>query len=129
MRSLIFFLPPFTLQAQILVDTFAGGMIPTGVPAQNVLLQSIGGIAWDNAGNLALCDLTNNVIRRVRADGIIETIGGQPAEVLHAGTPFLPNGVLQINAQIPANLQPGDVPVTVTVGVVPSTQDVTVSIR
>ncbi len=64
------------LPAQILVDTFAGGAIPSGVPAQSVFLQTITGIAWDPAGNLVFCDSTNNVIRRVRTDGVVETIAG-----------------------------------------------------
>ena len=64
------------LFSQIVVDTFAGGKLRAGVPAQEVLLSQLGGIAFDSAGNLALCDQTSNVIRRVRPDGTIETIAG-----------------------------------------------------
>jgi sugar lactone lactonase YvrE len=59
-----------------MVDTFAGGKIRTGVPAQDVFLSQFGGIAFDPAGNLVLCDQTSNVIRRIRTDGTIETIVG-----------------------------------------------------
>ena len=64
------------LHGQILVDTFAGGAIPSGVPAQQAHLVSIVGTAWDPAGNVVFCDSAHNVIRRVRSDGILETIGG-----------------------------------------------------
>jgi uncharacterized protein (TIGR03437 family) len=64
------------LYADILVNTFAGGAIPSGVPAQPVYLTSVAGTAWDPVGNLVFCDSTNHVIRRVRTDGIIETIAG-----------------------------------------------------
>ena len=64
------------LFSQIMVDTFAGGKIRSGVPAQDVLLSQLGGIAFDPAGNLVLCDQTSNVIRRIRTDGTIETLAG-----------------------------------------------------
>src|SRR5215475_14413424 len=77
----IFILPALIsgLHAQILVDTFAGGAIPSGVPAQQAYLGSIVGTAWNPAGNLVFCDASENVIRRVRTDGIIETIAGTGA--------------------------------------------------
>jgi uncharacterized protein (TIGR03437 family) len=59
-----------------MVDTFAGGKIRSGVPAQDVALSQLGGIAFDPAGNLVLCDQTSNVIRRIRTDGTIETLAG-----------------------------------------------------
>ena len=59
-----------------MVDTIAGGKIRSGVPAQDVLLSQLGGIAFDPAGNLVVCDQTSNVIRRVRPDGTIETLAG-----------------------------------------------------
>jgi len=64
------------LAAQIMVDTFAGGTIRSGVPAQDVALSDIAGLAWDSAGNLIFCQRSANVIRRIRPDGIIETIAG-----------------------------------------------------
>jgi trimeric autotransporter adhesin len=65
-----------SLNAQLLVDTYAGGAIPSGVPAQNVALGTISGIAWDPSGNIVFCDTTYNAIRRVGPSGILETIAG-----------------------------------------------------
>ena len=59
-----------------MVDTFAGGKIRSGVPAQEVSLTQLAGIAFDPSGNLVLCDQTSNVIRRIRTDGTIETLAG-----------------------------------------------------
>jgi len=65
-----------SLSAQIMVDTFAGGAIRSGVPAQDVALSFVAGLAFDSSGNLVFCDQSANVIRRIRPDGIIETIAG-----------------------------------------------------
>jgi uncharacterized protein (TIGR03437 family) len=62
--------------SQVLVDTFAGGIIRSGVAAQDVALGQLAGIAFDPSGNLVLCDQTSNVIRRIRPDGIVETLAG-----------------------------------------------------
>jgi len=59
-----------------MIDTFAGGYIPSGVPAQNVALGSLSGVTRDLNGNLVFCDYSNNVIRRINADGTIQTIAG-----------------------------------------------------
>jgi uncharacterized protein (TIGR03437 family) len=58
-------------------------------------------------------------------------IGGLPATVQYAGAaPGEMPGLFQINAQIPANMQPGDkVPVHVTVGSGTSLDGVTLAIR
>ena len=64
------------LYSQVMVDTFAGGKIRSGVPAQEVSLSQLGGLAFDPAGNIVLCDQTSNVIRRIRPDGTIETLAG-----------------------------------------------------
>lgn len=61
---------------QIMIDTFAGGHTPSGVPAQNVALNEMSGITRDPAGNLVFCDDSNNIIRRINADGTIQTIAG-----------------------------------------------------
>lgn len=76
MRSLVLFAAVLPLYSQITIDTFAGGAVRTGAPAQNVYLENINGIAWDPAGNAVFCDQQNNVIRRVRTDGVLETIAG-----------------------------------------------------
>jgi uncharacterized protein (TIGR03437 family) len=65
-----------TIQAQIVVDTVAGGKIRTGVQAQDVALGTVNGVAWGAGGNLVFTDSTHDLIRRVRPDGIIETIAG-----------------------------------------------------
>jgi hypothetical protein len=64
------------LNAQLLVNTYAGGVIRTGVPANSVPLGILSGIAWDPSGNIVFSDTTYNVIRRVDTDGMIETIVG-----------------------------------------------------
>src|SRR3954447_23918038 len=61
---------------QVTIETVAGGKILSGVPAQNVVLGQIDGIARDSVGNTYLCDSQLHVIRRIRPDGIIETIAG-----------------------------------------------------
>jgi hypothetical protein len=74
--ALLFTLAAAPLFSQALVDTFAGGKIRSGVPAQDVALAQLGGIAFDPAGNIVLSDQTTNVIRRIRPDGLIETLAG-----------------------------------------------------
>jgi uncharacterized protein (TIGR03437 family) len=72
--SIIFYLN--SAQAQQIIDTVAGGAIRFGVPAQQVALGSIAGAAVDGEGNLIFCESSSNSIRRIRKDGIIETIAG-----------------------------------------------------
>ena len=56
-------------------------------------------------------------------------IGGRDAQVLYAGAaPLLPNGVLQVNVLLPADLAPGAVPVAIRVGSFESQQGVTVAV-
>jgi sugar lactone lactonase YvrE len=64
------------LFSQILVDTFAGGKIRSGVPALEVEVADVSGIAWDSAGNVVFSEASTNVIRRIRTDGTIETVAG-----------------------------------------------------
>jgi uncharacterized protein (TIGR03437 family) len=64
------------LGAQLLVDTYAGGHIQSGVPANNVTLGTISGITWDPSGNIVFSDEGSNVIRRINADGTVQTIAG-----------------------------------------------------
>jgi len=59
-----------------MIDTFAGGHVVSGVSAQNVAFGIISGITRDPKGNLVFCDSSTNVIRRVNADGTIQTIAG-----------------------------------------------------
>ncbi len=59
-----------------MIDTFAGGYIQSGISAQNVAFGIINGVTRDPNGNLVFCDSTTNVIRRINADGTIQTIAG-----------------------------------------------------
>jgi uncharacterized protein (TIGR03437 family) len=61
---------------QIMIDTFAGGYIQSGISAQNVAFGFIVGVTRDPKGNLVFCDASNNVIRRINADGTVQTIAG-----------------------------------------------------
>ena len=73
------FFPIFALgalHAQILVDTVAGGKIPNGVPIQDVALGLVSGATWGAGGNFVFTDSAHDIIRRVRPDGIVETIAG-----------------------------------------------------
>jgi uncharacterized protein (TIGR03437 family) len=57
------------------------------------------------------------------------TIGGKPAQLVYAGdAPFLVEGVLQINAVLPAGLPAGPNPVVLTVGSFVSPSWVTVEV-
>jgi len=64
-----------TLHAQILVDTVAGGKIRDGVPVQDVAL-SVGSASWGAGGEILFTDSSHDLIRRIRADGIVQTIAG-----------------------------------------------------
>jgi uncharacterized protein (TIGR03437 family) len=64
------------LGAQRIINNFAGGTIRSGVPANDVLINSIAGIARDPSGNFVFSDPSSGLIRRVRTDGTIETIAG-----------------------------------------------------
>ncbi len=56
--------------------------------------------------------------------------GGQTAQIQYAGAaPFLPTGVFQINATIPAGVTPGDVPITVSIGGIGTTRAVTAAVQ
>jgi uncharacterized protein (TIGR03437 family) len=58
------------------------------------------------------------------------TINGQPALYTYAGeAPGLVAGVMQLNVQIPANAQSGNLPITVSIGGNTSQSNVTVSVR
>jgi uncharacterized protein (TIGR03437 family) len=57
-------------------------------------------------------------------------IGGQPADILYAGdAPFLPDGVFQINARIPAAIAPGNAAVSVSAAGIASAGQVTVAVK
>lgn len=64
------------LSSQVMVNTFAGGRIRSGAGAQDVALAEVNGLTWDASGNLIFCERSTNLIRRIRPDGMIETIAG-----------------------------------------------------
>ena len=78
-RLAILLLAAIPLPAQLNVEAVAGGKLRTGVPAQDVALSQITGMAWDLSGNLVFCDRAASLIRRVRPDGILETLAGTGA--------------------------------------------------
>jgi len=58
------------------------------------------------------------------------TIGGQPADLLYAGTAPTLAGVMQINVRVPSGIKPGSaVPVVVTIGGVKSQPGVTIALQ
>ena len=60
---------------------------------------------------------------------VTATVGGKPAQVTYYGAaPGEVAGLMQVNVQIPAGVQPGDVPVVISVGGVASPSGVTLSI-
>jgi uncharacterized protein (TIGR03437 family) len=63
-------------------------------------------------------------------EAVVVKFAGQTADVTYSGAaPFLPTGVFQINAVIPKDVTPGDVPVTVSIGAVETTRKVTVAVQ
>lgn len=72
--------------------------------------------------------LTNDVLPRISLP-VSATIGGLPAQVLYAGVaPGEPDGVIQINVQVPAGLTPGPAGILVTIGNASSQPGVTLSV-
>lgn len=58
------------------------------------------------------------------------TFGSETAQVQYAGAaPYLPTGVFQINATVPMDVAPGDVPITVSIGGISTTRTVTVAVE
>lgn len=74
-----------------IITTFAGagrGFAGDGGPAAQALLSSPADLAIDAAGNVYIADSDNGRIRRVRADGTIQTIaGGGPPGATGDGIP------------------------------------------
>src|SRR5579871_3444387 len=67
------------LNAQRMIDTFAGGTIRSGVNALDVAIGAAAGMAADKSGNLVFADSATNSIRRVGPSGTIDTIAGTGA--------------------------------------------------
>src|SRR5437899_915749 len=58
------------------IFTVAGGGTDDGLPATEVGLYGVSGLAFDRAGNLYLAETDANLVRRVNADGTILTLAG-----------------------------------------------------
>ena len=58
------------------VGTGVAGLSSDGINAHEASLNSPWGIALDRAGRLVISDSENNRVRRVRADGSLETLAG-----------------------------------------------------
>ncbi|MEO6260790.1 MAG: hypothetical protein ABIP63_10585, partial [Thermoanaerobaculia bacterium] len=73
--ALLLLLGVATLHAQSIV-TVAGGGSDDGLPATQIGLYGVGGLAFDRAGNLYLVERDANLVRRIDTDGTIRTIAG-----------------------------------------------------
>ena len=113
--SVLLALAALPLYSQVMVDTFAGGKIRSGVPAQEVSLTQLAGIAFDPAGNIVLCDQTSNVIRRIRPDGTIETLAG------NGTTGFNGDGGPALNAALNQPALPASTPRAISTSPTPPT--------
>ena len=96
---------------------------------QVVMIFATGGGETDPPGEDGLL-VPPAPLRRLQLP-VSVTIGGQPAQVVYAGSaPTLVSGVVQINARIAANAQTGAaVPVAVTIGGVESPPGVTIAVQ
>jgi uncharacterized protein (TIGR03437 family) len=63
-------------RGQRTIDTVAGGLIQSGVPASSVELIFAPSVTGDSDGNLYFGDDARHAIRKIRSDGIIETVAG-----------------------------------------------------
>src|SRR5260370_28417043 len=76
--------------SQRMIDTVAGGQLQSGVPASGVDLIFPADMATDQEGNLYFSDYTRYRIRKIRRDGIIETVAGTGvSRVLGDGGPAI----------------------------------------
>ncbi|MEI9812938.1 MAG: IPT/TIG domain-containing protein [Acidobacteriota bacterium] len=75
-RSLLLLFSFTTLQAQVVIDTFAGTPPRSGLPAAQAGIGQIGEVAWDHDGNLVFVDEQRNVVWRLRPDGTAEIVAG-----------------------------------------------------
>ncbi len=94
-----------------------------------VMIFATGGGETDPAGQDGLL-VPAEPLRRLQLP-VSVAIGGQPAQVLFAGSaPGLVSGLVQINARVAANAQVGEAaPLVVTIGGVPSQAGVTIAVR
>jgi uncharacterized protein (TIGR03437 family) len=86
--------------------------VAAGVPGSAIVLFATGFGVWDLP-----VDAISVTAVAYRAKTVSLTIGGLPAPILYAGVaPFRSNGMLQVNALVPAGVAPGRQPVVLTIG-------------
>jgi uncharacterized protein (TIGR03437 family) len=77
-----------------------------------------------NDGRIIMTDIRRPVLP------VTARIGGQPAEVMYAGSaPMQVSGMTQVNIRIPDNVTPGVVPLEIQVGQAVSQSSVTIAVR
>ncbi|HKA02097.1 MAG TPA: hypothetical protein VKE70_36550 [Candidatus Solibacter sp.] len=74
-RFLIAVLGVISASAQLKVETYTGRILTDG-PAQDSGLAQVLSLTWDTNGRLVLCDTVNSLLRRVRSDGMLESVAG-----------------------------------------------------
>ena len=72
----LFFLPWVQLSAQYVINTFAGGGAPQGLPAVSVGVGTPTSITKDLAGNIYIASGEQNRVYKVDVNGIITTVAG-----------------------------------------------------
>lgn len=82
-----------TARAQSIV-TVAGGGTDDGLPATQVGLYGVSGLAYDAAGNLYFAETNSNLVRRINVDGTIHTLAGT------GGAGYAGDGGLAIRATL-----------------------------
>ncbi|MEA2163084.1 MAG: trimeric autotransporter adhesin [Thermoanaerobaculia bacterium] len=71
----LLFASAVALHAQSIV-TVAGGGSDDGLPATQVGLYGVSGLAFDRAGNLYFAETNANLVRRLNVDGTVSTLAG-----------------------------------------------------
>ena len=66
----------FSVCGQVIVDTAVGGRVVDGIPANRVDLVAPYATAVGPDGSIYFSELNRHVMRRIRPDGILETIAG-----------------------------------------------------
>lgn len=74
--------------------TVAGGGTDDGLPATQIGLYGVSGLAYDHAGNLYFAETNSNLVRRINVDGTIHTLAGT------GGAGYAGDGGLAIRATL-----------------------------
>ena len=68
--------PNGTMRSAMGVNRNSGGSSGNGCPASSALLSGVSGLAADGAGGVFLADRSNNVVRRILANGTVTFVAG-----------------------------------------------------